>query len=253
MITQILDRQNYLSRKSPRIKGAGYRGERLEQVIAVNIDNIFIVSSAAKPKFNDKMIDRILVAAESSNINPLIVINKIDLDKKNKLADWIELYQKIGYKVLITSCTENKGLDELKENLTGKINLFWGQSGVGKSSLLNLLFPELTLKTAEVSDYSQKGKHTTVTASMLAVGSDTFVIDTPGIREIDPYGIRKEDLGHYFIEFQSFLNECKFNTCTHRHEPGCAVIKAVESDFISVERYESYLYLLETIEDDILF
>ncbi len=253
VISEILERKNYLSRKSPRIKGAGFRGERLEQVIAANLNNLFVVSSAEKPKFNNKMVDRILVAAESSHLNPIIVINKIDLDEKSKLENWIHLYEEIGYKVILTSCVENLGINELKNNLSGKISLLWGQSGVGKSSLLNLLYPELNLKVGEISGYSNKGKHTTVTASMIQVDTETFVIDTPGIREIDPYGIRKEDLGHYFIEFAPFINDCKFNTCTHHHEPGCAVIEAVESEKISVERYESYLFLLETIEEDILF
>jgi len=131
--------------------------------------------------------------------------------------------------------------------------LFWGHSGVGKSSLLDKLFPQLNLETGVISSFTDKGTHTTVTSIMLEVEKGTFIIDTPGVREIDPYGIRKEDLGHYFTEFAEFINNCKFSTCTHHHEPGCAVIKAVENHKISYERYESYLRILDTIEEDIIF
>jgi ribosome biogenesis GTPase len=141
----------------------------------------------------------------------------------------------------------------LKSLCTGKINIFWGQSGVGKSSLLNKIFPHLDLETGLVSSSTDKGLHTTVTSVLLNVDKDTFVIDTPGIREIDPFGIRKEDLGHYFVEFGKFASDCKFNTCTHNHEPECKVVEAVENDQITSERYESYLRILETIEEDIIF
>ncbi len=151
------------------------------------------------------------------------------------------------------SVLTGKGVDAIKEKLKGKKNLFFGHSGVGKSSLINMLFPQLSLKTGEISSFTDKGTHTTVTSIMIKVDENTYVIDTPGIREIDPFGIRKEDLGHYFIEFINFISECKFNTCTHYHEPGCAVIKAVEDGEITIERYDSYLRMLETIEEDILF
>jgi ribosome biogenesis GTPase len=198
-------------------------------------------------------LDRFLVSAESSNINSLIVINKIDLDEDSISEDWKALYEKIGYKVFLTSAVTKIGFAELEKSILNKKNLFWGHSGVGKSSILNKMFPGLDLKIGEVSDYTSKGKHTTVTASMIEVKENTFVIDTPGLREIDPYGIQKHDLGHYFIEFEEYINECKFNTCTHHHEPGCAVIDAVERELISVERYDSYLRMLDTIEDDINF
>ena len=146
-----------------------------------------------------------------------------------------------------------KGLDELKNLCTGKINIFWGQSGVGKSSLLNKIFPALDLETGSVSGSTDKGLHTTVTSVQLKVDKDTFVIDTPGIREIDPFGIRKEDLCHYFLEFEKYSSDCRFNTCTHNHEPECKVVEAVEKNQITSERYESYLRILETIEEDIIF
>ncbi len=144
-------------------------------------------------------------------------------------------------------------MQELKKLFQEKKNLLWGQSGVGKSSILNKMYPELNLNIGDISNYTDKGKHTTVTSTMLETEPDTYIIDTPGVREIDPFGIRKEDLCHYFIEFSDFLINCRFNTCIHLHEPGCAVIEAVEKGKISTERYDSYLKILETIEQDILF
>jgi ribosome biogenesis GTPase / thiamine phosphate phosphatase len=252
-IHRIDERRNYLSRKAPRIKGAGYRGERLEQIVAANIDNLFIVSSVIEPNFNNKVIDRFLVTGETSHLDISIIINKIDLDKKGFANEWEDLYKFIGYKVYLTSAETGTGLDKLKSDLNTKINLFWGHSGVGKSSVLNKLFTSLNLRTGTISSFTDKGTHTTVTSEMIKVAADTYIIDTPGIREVEPYGIRKEDLGHYFPEFLSYLNKCKFNTCTHHHEPGCAVIDAVEQEKISLYRYESYLKILDTIEDDIIF
>ncbi|PKL88329.1 MAG: ribosome small subunit-dependent GTPase A [Ignavibacteriae bacterium HGW-Ignavibacteriae-2] len=248
----IHERKNCISRKAPRIKGAAFRGERLEQKIASNVDDMIIVTSAVLPMFNNKALDRLIVIAESSHINPIIVINKIDL-VKDELDYWAELYTQIGYKVFVTSVVTGQGIKELAEEIKGKVNVFWGASGVGKSSLLNKLFPELDLRVGEISSSSKKGTHTTVTVLLKKVAEDTYIVDTPGIREIEPYGIKKEDLAHYLKEFSLYLNDCRFNTCTHFHEPGCAVIDAVENELISLERYESYLNMLDTIEEDINF
>jgi len=253
IIHTINPRRNYLSRKAPKIRGASYRGERLEQIVAANIDNFFIITSVAKPPFNNKVVDRFIVAGESSHLNVIIIFNKIDLDKNNSMESWVNLYKSIGHKVLTTSIVNSEGIDELKLLCIGKINIFWGQSGVGKSSLLNKIFPNLRLETGSVSSSTDKGLNTTVTSVQLKADNDTFVIDTPGIREIDPFGIKKEDLCHYFIEFGKFASECKFNTCTHNHEPECGVLKAFQNGQISAERYESYLRILETIEEDIFF
>lgn len=253
VIKEIEPRRNYVSRKAPRLKGAGHRGERLEQIVASNLDNLVIISSCKNPKLNNRLIDRLLVAGESSNIQPLIVINKIDLDKELGYKEWTELYRKIGYEVFETSVIENIGFDELQKALENKINLIWGHSGVGKSSVLNSLYPELNLKIGKISKFTSKGTHTTVTSIMRKVDSNTFIIDTPGIREIDPYGIKKEDLSHYFKDLAEYLNDCKFNTCTHHHEPGCAVMEALSQGKINEERYISYLNLLETIEEDLFF
>ncbi|MFZ0452702.1 MAG: ribosome small subunit-dependent GTPase A [Ignavibacteriaceae bacterium] len=253
VITEIRERNNYLSRKAPKIKGASYRGERLEQIIAANIDQLFIISSFTKPPFNNKVIDRFMVSGESSHISVILVINKTDLDKNNYIDDWAELYSRIGYKTIKTSAITGEGLEQIKNLLPGKKSLFWGQSGVGKSSIINKIFPDLNLNIGNISTYTDKGKHTTVTTNMLNVGENTFIIDTPGIREIDPFGIKKEDLGHYFLDFTDYIYYCRFNTCTHFHEPGCAVIEAVKNSKISEYRYDSYLRILETIEEDIIF
>ena len=237
----------------PKIKGASKRGERLEQIVAANIDKLIIISSTKKPKLNNRFIDRLIVTAESSHVETIIVINKIDLDKTKMYQETASLYQKIGYKVILTDALNEIGLDELKNIIQNSRSIFWGQSGVGKSTLINKLFPNSKLKTGEISDWSNKGKHTTVTSILLRVSDNTSIIDTPGIREIDPYGIQKEDLGHYFVEFKPFLDECKFNTCTHNHEPGCAIVKAVEKGKISEERFISYLNILDTIEDDMFY
>ncbi|MBZ0201370.1 MAG: ribosome small subunit-dependent GTPase A [Ignavibacteriaceae bacterium] len=253
VIHTINPRKNYLSRKSPRIKGASYRGERLEQIIAANIDNLFIVSSILEPHFNNKVVDRFIVAGESSKLTVNIIINKKDLDDDELVELWQSLYTGIGYNAIATSVKTGEAIGQIIKMLSGKKSLFWGQSGVGKSSLLNFLFPHLELETGEISSYSDKGTHTTVTSVMHKVDENTFIIDTPGVREIDPFGIRKEDLGHYFIEFNDFMTECRFNTCTHHHEPGCSVIEAVDAGKISLERYDSYLRVLDTIEEDINF
>ena len=252
-IYNIEKRNNYISRKAPKIKGSSYRGERLEQIIASNIDNFFIITSIFAPEFNNKVIDRFLVVGESAKLNCFIVINKEDLDQGNLLSEWEEIYSIIGYKVIRTSAKVGIGVDKLKELFTGKKNILWGQSGVGKSSLLNNIYPGLNLKTKLISTFNDKGTHSTVTSTMFKVEQDTFVIDTPGIREIDPYGIRKENLGYYFREFLPYIKQCRFNTCTHLHEPECAVIRAVEDEEIIPERYDSYLKLLNTVEQDIIF
>jgi len=206
-----------------------------------------------EPVFNNKVLDRLIIIGETAHVPISVIINKSDLDENNLIAEWKELYDDIGYKVFITSAVTGQGLNELINSISVGKNLFFGHSGVGKSSLLNTIFPGLELKVGRISGFTDKGTHTTVTSSMIQVGSGTFVIDTPGIREIDPFGIRKEDLGHYFLEFTGYINDCKFNTCTHFHEPNCAVIGAVEKGEISEKRYESYLRILDTIEEDINF
>jgi len=253
VIKKIEERKNHISRKLPKVRGSSYRGERMEQVVASNIDNVVIVTSVLFPDFNNRVLDRFLVAAESSYLKIIIVLNKIDLSDSKISQKWEKLYKGLGYKFILTSIETDEGIASLKNEIREARNLFWGHSGVGKSSLLNKMYPELKLRIGEVSQFSSKGTHTTVTSVLIKVEENTFIIDTPGIREIDPYGIRKADLGHYFIEFGAYINKCKFSTCTHHHEPGCEVINAVNEGLIAEERYESYLRILDTIEDDINF
>jgi ribosome biogenesis GTPase len=186
-------------------------------------------------------------------MEPIIVINKIDLGEDEYISHFKNIYKSIRYNVFKTSAVTAAGLSELKNFLKGKKNIFIGKSGVGKSSLLNKMYAQLNLQTGEISRQTDRGTHTTVTSVMVNVEENTYVIDTPGIREIDPYGIKKEDLGNYFIEFKEYIPACRFNNCTHQHEPGCAVMDAVEKNKISMERYESYLRLLKTIEEGIIF
>lgn len=253
VIHSIEQRINYLSRKAPKQKGSGYRGERLEQIIATNIDRVYVICSIFEPDFNNRTLDRFLAASESAGIKSFIVINKSDLDDDNKIEKWKKLYENIGYEVIASSIITKMGMETIKNFLPGNISLFWGQSGVGKSSILNVIFPDLNLKIGDISNYSGKGTHTTVTSNMIPIDNDTFIIDTPGVREIEPYGIRKEDLAYYFIEFKQSLRYCRYNSCIHDHEPDCGVITAVENNRISIERYDSYLRLLATIEDDLHF
>jgi len=253
VIHSVEDRKNYISRKAPKVKGASYRGERLEQIIAANVDQIILISSVHEPEFNNKTLDRFLITSESAHIKSVIVINKSDLITNDEIKNWTDLYEDIGYPVIVTSAFTGYGIGELEKILPNNITLFWGQSGVGKSTLLNVIFPQLNLKIGDISESTRKGVHTTVTSIMIPVNETTFVIDTPGVREIDPYGIKKEDLSHYFRDFEEHLSNCKFNTCTHYHEPGCGVIDAVEKGDIAFERYDSYLRILDTIEEDLHF
>jgi len=256
VITEVLPRKNFLSRKAAKIKGAGYRGERLEQIICSNLSKFYIIVSVDFPLFNNKTLDRFLVTGEVNKLDTSIIVNKMDLNSGGIMEEFIELYREIGYEVFPVSTKSKKGLKQLYSSLLGNRSAFWGNSGVGKSSLLNALFSDLNLVVGDISFSTNKGKHTTVNVSMFSFEEEnnvTQVIDTPGIREIEPYGVKKEDLGHYFPDFVSFINKCKYNTCTHEHEPGCAVAEAVENGFIDPMRYDSYLKLLETIESDMFF
>ena len=251
VIESISERKSFLSRKAPKIKGAGFKGERLEQVIASNLDALYIIVSVDQPAFNNKTLDRFLIVGESAGLKTRIVLNKTDLIIVDEFDEIISLYESIGYEVLPCSTKTGKGIDELKNSCAGKTSLFWGSSGVGKSSILTAMYPALDLESRTISTFHNKGKHTPVTVWMHHAEPGTYIIDTPGVREIETYGIKKEDLGHYFPEFVQFINECKYNTCTHNHEPGCAVVRAVEEEIISPERYDSYLRILATTKDEI--
>lgn len=244
MITEILPRKNVINRQSPRVK-------HQHHIIAANVDQSLLVATLRDPRTSQGFIDRFLVASESFHVPSLIVFNKVDLYKKKeeeKLEELAEMFRKIGYQVFFTSVKDVKGIEELKEQLKDKITLISGHSGVGKSSLLNLLLPELGQRTQEVSEWSGKGLHTTTFAEMFDLPSGGKVIDTPGMREFGLVDISKQELSHYFPEMRDLIQQCQFNNCQHINEPGCAVKQGVIDGDIHEDRYVSYYNILESIE-----
>ncbi len=243
-ITAIHDRRNYIARVSPHNKNQHH-------IIASNLDQSFLFATLRDPKTSQGFIDRFLVSCEAYHVPAVIIFNKADVYRKKELEKFEEvknMYEGIGYKVLLTSIINNQGMDAVREALTGKTTLLSGHSGVGKSTLINVIFPELNLRTKEVSDWSGKGMHTTTFAEMFDL-PEGRVIDTPGIRELGVVDISKQELSHYFPEMRSRLNDCQFNNCMHINEPGCAIKEAIETGEIHVDRYVSYLTILETMQD----
>jgi len=244
-ITGIGDRKNYITRTSPANK-------HQHHIIASNLDQSLLFATLKEPKTSQGFIDRFLVASETYHIPALIVFNKADLYKKkeqDKFAELRSAYEKIGYKVLLTSIETGEGLEAVKSVLQGKVILLSGHSGVGKSSFINKVFPELNLKTQDVSGWSGKGLHTTTFAEMFDLPGGGKIIDTPGIRELGLVDISMQELSHYFPEMRALINDCQFNNCMHLNEPGCAVKTAVELGRIHMDRYISYCNILETINE----
>lgn len=244
-ITQIHPRRAVLARRSP----GKARGER---IVAANVDQVLVVFAAAKPEPHVRMLDRFLVIAEGNDIPARIIFNKVELVGGPSGVDAIARdYERAGYDVHRTSVKARIGLVELHDVLAGKTSALTGPSGVGKSSLCNALFPGLDLRTAEISESVNKGRHTTVGALLVPIPDALggFVVDTPGLREVGMWGLPSVDLAHCFPEFRPFLGNCKFQDCSHGHEPNCAVRSAVESGQISRERYESFLKLREELSE----
>jgi ribosome biogenesis GTPase / thiamine phosphate phosphatase len=217
-------------------------------IIASNIDVVFLLVTINNPVTTTSFIDRFLVTAEAYGIEAVIVFNKIDTFDEATLDEQLYLqyiYTEIGYKCLRVSSTEKKGLEELKAMMLGKVCMFSGHSGVGKSTLVNALEPNLDLKTATISEQHQQGQHTTTFAEMFDLSFDAKIIDTPGIRGFGIVDMEKQEIGDYFPEFFALKENCKFNNCLHKEEPHCAVKKALEEDKIAWSRYKSYLQLLE--------
>jgi ribosome biogenesis GTPase len=242
LITNIVERKNYIIRKSPNLS-------KQSHIIASNIDESFLVVTINYPITTTTFIDRFLVSAEAYRIPCSLIFNKIDRynhEQTRQMDAMIELYERIGYRCLKTSTKKNIGMDTLKSWMKNKTNVFAGHSGVGKSTLINTIEPGLNLKTKEISDYHQTGKHTTTFSEMFELSFGGYIIDTPGIKGFGVLEMEKEEISHYFPEMFKLLEKCQYYNCTHTHEPGCEVKKYVNEGEIGNSRYFSYLGLLNT-------
>jgi ribosome biogenesis GTPase len=243
-ITRIHERRNYINRQSPSHK-------MHHHIVAANLDQSLLFATLKQPRTSQGFIDRFLVTSEAYHVPAIIVFNKTDVYKKKdleKLQAWQQMYERVGYKIVPMSIKEGNGVEDVKQLLKNKTTLMSGHSGVGKSSFINAVFPDLVLRTQEVSDWSGKGLHTTTFAEMFDIPGGGKIIDTPGIREFGIVNIPKQELSHYFPEMLALLNECQFNNCLHINEPGCAIKQAVADGKISEDRYVSYYNIVESIE-----
>jgi ribosome biogenesis GTPase len=241
VITEVLERKNHLLRKASNLS-------KESQVIAANIDQLFLMITIILPVTPVEFIDRFLITAEAYRVPACIIINKTDLygdPEKERMEQIVSMYSKIGYECFLVSVTGNKGLDELREKLKEKITLLAGNSGVGKTTLLNVLNPSLNLKTGGISDYHKQGKHITTFPEMHKMPFGGYVIDTPGMRGFGVVDMQRNEIYHFFPEIFRISKECRYNSCLHLDEPDCAVIKAVEEGEIDQLRYRSYINILE--------
>ena len=244
MITDIRARRNYITRQSPH-------NRRYHHIVASNLDQLLLVATLRDPKTSQGFIDRFLVASEMYGVPARLVFNKSDVygpKEMETFSAWSGMYGRIGYPVLLTSVQEGTGLDHRSWSiLTDKITLLSGHSGVGKSSFVNTLFPDINLRTTEVSDWSGKGMHTTTFAEMFDLPFGGQIIDTPGVREFGLIDVSREELSHYFREMRSVVGDCQFNDCLHLEEPGCAVKEGVRNGKIAEDRYVSYVNILDSL------
>ncbi len=245
MVSHVYDRKNYIARTSPHNKNQHH-------IVASNLDQSLLFATLKDPKTSQGFIDRFLVTGEAYHIPSIIVFNKADVYRQKEMDKFDEvqdIYERAGYKVVLTSVMTGQGVDEIKELLQGKTTLLSGHSGVGKSTFINTIFPQLKLRTKEVSGWSGKGMHTTTFAEMFDLNDESKVIDTPGVREFGLVDIQKQELSHYFPEMRAALINCQFNNCMHINEPGCAVKHSVNEGVIHEDRYISYLTILDTMND----
>ena len=241
LISSISERKNYIIRRSPNLS-------KQSHIIAANIDQAVLIATINYPITTTTFIDRYLASAEAYRIPVILVFNKVDRYNqlhKSELRKLIEVYEKIGYRCITTSAKKSIGIDDLKQAVQNKINVFNGHSGVGKSTLLNLLHPGLNIKTSEISDVHQTGKHTTTYSTLYKLNFGGYIIDTPGIKGFGMLEMEAWEISHYFPEIFQISEKCQYNNCSHTHEPGCAVKSAVEKGEIAFSRFNSYLGLLE--------
>lgn len=244
-ISEIEDRKNYIIRRASNLS-------KQSHILATNLDQCVLVVTVNFPKTSTTFIDRFLASAEAYQIPVKLIFNKVDAyngEELHSLNELIHLYTGISYPCLQISALRGEGLEAVKEALKGKITLLSGHSGVGKSTLINTLLPDLDIKTGEISAHHNKGMHTTTFSEMFPVPGDGYIIDTPGIKGFGTFDMEEEEIGHYFPEIFKTSADCRYNNCTHRQEPGCAVRKAVEKEYISESRYISYLSMLEDKEE----
>ena len=246
-ITSIDSRKNYIIRRSSNLSKEAH-------IIASNVDQALLIVTLAHPITSTTFVDRFLATAEAYRIPAIIVINKIDLltdaEDKEYLEAWSYLYRSIGYTVIEVSAATGEGIDKLKESLENKITLLSGNSGVGKSTIINQIIPGLNLRTAEISTTHDTGMHTTTFSEMFPLPNRGYLIDTPGVKGFGTIDFDRHEVAHFFPEIFEIAQDCRFGDCTHTHEPGCAVLQALEEAKISQSRYNSYLSILEDSSDD---
>ena len=246
-ITEIEDRRNYIIRKSINLS-------KQSHILAANVDQAFLVITVSKPETSTTFIDRFLASAEAYRVPVVLIFNKVDLlsdDELHYQQMMINLYETIGYECRAISATTGVGVEELRPLLEGKITLLSGNSGVGKSTLINRLVPHANQRVADISEAHQTGMHTTTFSEMIHLtSSNSWLIDTPGIKGFGTFDMEREELTSYFKEIFEFSKQCRFSDCTHTHEPGCAVLKAVEDHYIAQSRYQSYLSMLEDKDEN---
>lgn len=250
-ITAVAPRKNYIIRRATNLS-------KQSHILAANVDQCLLIATLTQPETSYTFVDRFLAGAEAYRVPVVVVLNKIDLLPPHACDEWDSIYRRIGYTVLHTSALTGQGMDALRQTLGGKVTLLSGNSGVGKSSLINRLFPSLNLRTGEVSQAYHTGRHTTTFSQMFPLPApdgraeppDGYIIDTPGIKGFGTYDMEPQEVGHYFRELFAISARCRFRGCTHTHEPGCAVRQALEQGDIAPSRYNSYLSMLDDKDED---